>query len=94
LGQLAKRWPEAMTQQRPTSPRRASAQISVGRRHGPRHPLGSMCTIDQTAEMINVSSRTVRRLIDSGKLPVHRFGRSVRVSDLDIAELIAASRDE
>jgi excisionase family DNA binding protein len=53
-----------------------------------------MCTIDQTAEMINVSSRTVRRLIDSGKLPVHRFGRSVRISDLDIALLIAASRDQ
>jgi excisionase family DNA binding protein len=53
-----------------------------------------MCTIDQTAEMINVSSRTVRRLIDSGKLPAHRFGRSVRISDSDIALLIAASRDQ
>jgi excisionase family DNA binding protein len=83
-----------MTRQRPTSPRRASAQISVGRRHGPRQTLGTMCTINQTAEMINVSSRTVRRLIDSGRLPVHRFGRSVRISERDIAQLIAASRDE
>jgi excisionase family DNA binding protein len=53
-----------------------------------------MRTIDETAEMINVSSRTVRRLIDSGKLAVHRFGRSVRISEIDLAQLIAASRDE
>ena len=83
-----------MTQRRSTPPRPANAQISVGRRHGPRQPFAGMCTIGQTAEMINVSSRTVRRLIDSGKLAVHRFGRSVRISDRDIALLIAASRDE
>jgi excisionase family DNA binding protein len=83
-----------MSRRQSTPPRRASAQISVGRRHSPPQPLGGMCTIDETAEMINVSSRTIRRLIDSGKLPVHRFGRSVRISDRDIALLIAASRDE
>ena len=83
-----------MTQRRSTPPRRASAQISVGRRHGPPQPFGGMRTIDETAEMINVSSRTVRRLIDSGKLAVHRFGRSVRISEIDLAQLIAASRDE
>ena len=76
------------------SPRRDSAQISVGRRHGPRQPFGRLRTIDETAEILNVSSRTVRRLIDSGTLPVHRFGRSVRISDPDIAQLMAASRDE
>jgi len=76
------------------SPRRDSAQISVGRRQGGRQPFGRLRTIDETAEILNVSSRTVRRLIDSGTLPVHRFGRSVRISDPDIAQLMAASRDE
>ena len=76
------------------SPRRDSAQISIGRRHGPRQPFGRLRTIDETAEILNVSSRTVRRLIDSGTLPVHRFGRSVRISDAEIALLILASRDE
>ena len=70
------------------SPRRDSAQISVGRRHGPRQPFGRLRTIDETAEILNVSSRTVRRLINSGTLPVHRFGRSVRISDADIARLM------
>src|SRR5215475_3409293 len=70
------------------SPRRAIAQIRVGRPHS------RLRTIDETAEILNVSSRTVRRLIASGALPVHRFGRSVRVSDADIAQLMAASRDD
>jgi len=76
------------------SPRRDNTQISVGRRHGARQPFGRLRTIDETAEILNVSSRTVRRLIDSGALPVHRFGRSVRISDADIARLMLASRDE
>jgi excisionase family DNA binding protein len=70
------------------SPRRAIAQIRVGRPHS------RLRTIDETAEILNVSSRTVRRLIASDALPVHRFGRSVRVSDADIAQLMAASRDD
>jgi excisionase family DNA binding protein len=75
------------------SPPRDSAQISVGRRHSPQQPFGRLRTIDETAEILNVSPRTVRRLIDSGTLAVHRFGRSVRISDPDIAQLMAASRD-
>ena len=61
-----------MTRRRSTSPRRASAQISVGRRHGPRQPLGRLRTIDETADILSVSTRTVRRL--------HRFRRATRAS--------------
>ena len=70
------------------SPRRAIAQIRVGRPHS------RLRTIDETAEILNVSSRTVRRLNESGALPVHRIGRSVRISDADIAQLMTASRDD
>ena len=49
-------------------------------------------TIDETAELFNTSTRTVRRLIDSGALPVHRLGRSVRISEADIAAFLAATR--
>ena len=38
------------------SPRRDSAQIGVGRRLGPRQPFGRLRTIDETAEILNVSS--------------------------------------
>ena len=50
-------------------------------------------TIDEAAELLNVSPRTVRRLIESGALPVHRpLGRLVRIADADLAALLAASR--
>jgi excisionase family DNA binding protein len=56
-------------------------------------PLGRsmkrLRTVDETAEILNVSTRTVRRLIGSGTLSVHRFGRLVRISDTAIAALLA-----
>ena len=55
-------------------------------------PVTKLRTIDETAELFNTSTRTVRRLIESGALPVHRLGRSVRISDADIAAFLAASR--
>jgi excisionase family DNA binding protein len=58
-----------------------------------RRSVPQLRTIDETAEILNTSSRTVRRLIDSGALPVHRLGRLVRISDDDIAVLLAATRN-
>jgi excisionase family DNA binding protein len=55
-------------------------------------PVGKLRTIDETAELLSVSVRTVRRLIESGALPVHRIGRAVRISDADIAAFLAANR--
>jgi excisionase family DNA binding protein len=56
-------------------------------------PVSKLRTIDDTAEILNTSSRTVRRLIASGALPVHRLGgRLVRISDADIAAFLAATR--
>jgi excisionase family DNA binding protein len=49
-------------------------------------------TIDEAAELLNVSPRTVRRLIESGALPVHRLGRLVRIADPDLAAFLAATR--
>ena len=71
--------------------------ISKGASHitgtGPRgRPVTKLRTIDETAELFNTSTRTVRRLIESGALPVHRLGRSVRISDADIATFLAANR--
>lgn len=56
-----------------------------------RRPLTPLRTINETAEILNTSERTVRRLIDSGALPVHRFGRLVRISESDIATFLAAT---
>ena len=72
--------------QRPASKRAAHTVGTAGR------PVTRLRTIDETAELLNVSPRTVRRLIESGALPVHRFGRLVRISDGDIAAFLAANR--
>jgi len=41
---------------------------------GRGRPIGKLRTIDEAAEVLNTSSRTVRRLIESGALQVHRIG--------------------
>ena len=60
----------------------------------PQRPasIARLLTIDEVAEILNVSTRTVRRLIDSGALPAHRLGRLVRIADRDLAVFLAASR--
>ena len=73
---------------RPTS-RSASWTTGSGTRG---RPLTKLRTIKETGELLNVSPRTVRRLIDSGALGAHRFGRLVRIADADIAVLLAENR--
>lgn len=40
--------------------------------------------VNEIAERLDVSTRTVRRWIEMGFLRAHRLGRSVRVSDADL----------
>jgi excisionase family DNA binding protein len=48
-------------------------------------PVSTLRTIDETAEFPNKTRRSGRRLVDSDELPVHRRGRSVRISEADIS---------
>jgi excisionase family DNA binding protein len=74
-------------------PRRPAAKASAHTTGATRlRPVTKLRTIDETAELFNTSTRTVRRLIESGALPVHRLGCSVRISDADIAAFLAANR--
>jgi excisionase family DNA binding protein len=59
----------------------------------PRRVLPALLTVGQVADHLGASTRHVRRLIARGELPVHRFGRLVRISPDDLARLIAASRE-
>jgi excisionase family DNA binding protein len=71
------------------APKVASRTTGTGT---PGRPATKLFTIEEVAETLNVSSRTVRRLIESGALPVHRFGRLVRISGADLAAFLAANR--
>jgi excisionase family DNA binding protein len=51
-----------------------------------------LLSVDDVAEKTGLSGRTIRRLIASGELPVHRIGRSIRISEDDLARFIAACR--
>jgi excisionase family DNA binding protein len=49
-------------------------------------------TVDEVAEFLSLSTRTVRRVIDEHQLPAHRFGRAVRISEDDLRIFIATHR--
>jgi excisionase family DNA binding protein len=62
----------------------------------PRSRRGStlprLYSVDEVATELDVSSKTVRRWISSGLLPVHRLGRQLRISEADLLTFIAQSR--
>lgn len=49
-------------------------------------------TIAETAEMLRVSTRTVRRWIDSGRLVAHAIGGVVRIAESDLRAFLAVYR--
>jgi excisionase family DNA binding protein len=55
-------------------------------------PAPRLLSVAAVALHLDVSQKTVRRLIDDGELPAHRIGRQVRISEPDLAAFIARSR--
>ena len=49
-------------------------------------------TVDQVADELGVSARSVRRWIKRKELVVHQFGTSVRVADSDLKAFIERHR--
>lgn len=54
--------------------------------------LPQLLTIEQSAEILNTSVKTVRRRIEASELPVIRDGRILRVHPSDLARYISARR--
>ena len=57
-------------------------------------PPDRLCfySVDDVAEQLGVSTKTVRRWIAAGDLPVHRLGRQLRISEADLVAFIAQRR--
>ena len=51
--------------------------------------LARFYTVAQVANMLAVSQRSVRRWISAGELLAHRFGRQVRISEIDLRAFLA-----
>ena len=64
-----------------------------GRMHAVRAPLRPLLTIEQVAEFLSVSPRTVRRLMARG-FPHVRFGRLLRFDQADVLRWVAGRRSE
>jgi len=58
-----------------------------------RGSVTKLRTIEATAEILDTSPRTVRRILHSGALPFYRIGRLVRISDAEIAAFLARNRE-
>ena len=49
-------------------------------------------TGNEVANKLQVSVRSIRRLIASGKIRVHHIGRAVRISEADLADYLDSIR--
>jgi excisionase family DNA binding protein len=54
--------------------------------------LPSFLTVQDVADLLGMSIRTVRRMIATGELPVYRFGRSIRIAESDLINLAKIKR--
>jgi excisionase family DNA binding protein len=54
--------------------------------------LPRLLTIDEAAEVLSLSTKTIRRRIDAGEIPVHRPGRVIRIAENDLIAYIAQTR--
>lgn len=59
----------------------------------PEHAFPALMTIEQAAEHLQVSTKTIRRWIKSGDLVAHRFGHQWRISKSDLLAFIRMRRE-
>jgi excisionase family DNA binding protein len=57
-------------------------------------PITPFYTVAQVAELLVVSTRSVRRWIAAGELFAHKFGRQIRISELDLRAFVEWRRGE
>lgn len=55
-------------------------------------PPPRMLTVSHTAEHLQMSQKTVRRLIAAGELRSHRLGGCIRVAEDDLASFLSTRR--
>jgi excisionase family DNA binding protein len=57
----------------------------------PRPPK-RLLSVQETAQTLHVSTKTIRRLIERRALHVHRIGRGLRISEDDVALYLNRTR--
>jgi DNA binding domain, excisionase family len=54
--------------------------------------LNRMLTLEEAADFVALSTRTLRRKIKAGELVAHRFGRIWRIAEKDLLDFIGQHR--
>jgi len=49
-------------------------------------------TVEQAAEYLNTTERFVRRLITERRIPFHKVGRYIRITETDLVAFVHAGR--
>lgn len=49
---------------------------------------GALLSVADVADALALSTRAIRRMIASGELPTVRFGRAIRIRQIDLDALI------
>ena len=57
-----------------------------------RHPEPKLLSIEKTAEFLDVSASTVRRLVKSRQLKASKIGGQIRISLIDLLAFIDQSQ--
>jgi excisionase family DNA binding protein len=63
----------------------------------PRHalcPAGQLHDVTAVAARLDVSVKTVRRMIERGQLPAHRIGKLLRISEADLVDYLSQARSQ
>ena len=56
-------------------------------------PLPTLYSVAETARLLKVNPRTVRRWIEKGDLTIHRLGRQIRITDSDLVTFLRQRRE-
>lgn len=58
----------------------------------PNEPMSPFLTVQEVADALAISDKTVRRMMKRGELKRHKVGRQVRISEYDFRAYVALSR--
>jgi excisionase family DNA binding protein len=84
---------EAHPRLRHISPQQArGAAMSRSNSPRPQRDQGQLLDVPAVARRLDVSEKTVRRLIARGELRAHRIGRLLRISEEELGRFLDSSR--
>ena len=55
--------------------------------------LPRMLSVKETAQLLNVSTKTIHRWRLARMLPTHKFGHHVRIAEIDLEAFIRSRRE-